>query len=837
MIAGSQETAMSTTLCAMILQNSCADTDRLLHELRMAGYHVDWHRIATREDFLDHLSPNVEIILADYALPQFTALEALQILRQRGLATPLIVVTGGVSEQAAVECMKRGAFDYLLTDQLAQLGPAVTRAIHARKSRGRTQSTSTETQQRNRELTLLNQIIAASAASLEPQSVLSKACRELALAFGIPHAVAFLLNDRARTVTFVAEHAPSGASRLVNTITPIAGNPVFEHILSQRTPLVANDGPDDPRLESIREALLDRNMSSILVVPLTIRNKVMGGIGLQSAEPYSFTVQQVGLAWRVADQLSSGIARARLDKERRLLTAAIRQTADSVIITDVQGTIVYVNPGFEQITGYKRTDVIGRHSRLLKSGDQDQAFYRDLWQTLAAGKTWRGRFVDRKKDGTIFTVDSSIAPVRDETGQVVNYVDVQRDVTHELQLEEQYLQAQKMEVVGQLAGGIAHDFNNLLTAIKGYTGLTLGSLDSLRSGARSTLPGPGTTSLDAGDLDTMRVDLEGIDSATDQAAGLVRQLMAFSRKQVLQPQILDLNTVVTNARKMLRHLIGEDIDLITQLDPDLGHVKADPGQIEQVIMNLAVNARDAMTNGGAFTLETSSIELKEDDSQAYPDLEPGAYVLLSASDTGTGMDREVLAHIFEPFFTTKEAGKGTGLGLATVHGIVSQTGGHIEVSSTVGVGTTFRIYLPCSAEKVSAAPQDTSILALPTGCETILVVEDEESVRDLTVRVLEQQGYTVLAAGHPKEALRWSEQHRKPIHLLLTDVIMPGMNGTGLARALTSSRPGLKILYVSGYTADAIARRVVLAPDVAFLQKPFTARALAREVRQLLDAP
>ena len=828
---------MSTTLCAMILQDGHADVDRILHELRLAGYDVDWQRIATREDFLAHLSPAVEVILADYALPRFTALEALQILKQRSLATPLIVVTGGVSEQAAVECMKRGAFDYLLTDQLAQLGPTVTRAVRARESRGRTQSTRTETQQRNRELTLLNQIIAASAASLEPHSVLGKACRELALAFGVPHAIAFLFDDRARTATFVAEHTPSGAARLVDTTAPVADNPVFEHILSQRTPLVANDGPDDPRLESIRDALVERNTSSILVVPLTIKNKVMGGIGLRSVEPYSFTVQQVGLAWRVADQLSSGIARARLDKERRLLTAAIRQTADSVIITDVQGTIVYVNPGFEQITGYSRADVFGRNPRLLKSGEQDQAFYQDLWKTLAAGKTWRGRFVDRKKDGTVFTVDSSIAPVRDERGQIVNYVDVQRDVTHELQLEEQYLQAQKMEVVGQLAGGIAHDFNNLLTAIKGYTGLTLSTLHDLRSNVRSTSPDPGTAVLNAGDLDTMRVDLEGIDSATDQAAGLVRQLMAFSRKQVLRPQILDLNNVVTHSRKMLRHLIGEDIDLVTQLDPDPGHVKADPGQIEQVIMNLAVNARDAMPNGGTFTLETYTLEPDRDDAQAHPDLEPRVYVLLSISDTGTGMDKEVLAHLFEPFFTTKEAGKGTGLGLATVHGIVSQTGGHIEVSSKLGVGTTFKIYLPCVAAEISATPQDTSAEALPTGCETILVVEDEESVRDLTVRVLEQQGYTVLAAGHPKEALRWSEQHRTQIHLLVTDVIMPGMNGTELARALASSRSGLKILYVSGYTADAIAQRFVLDPDIAFLQKPFTARAMAREVRRLLDAP
>jgi PAS domain S-box-containing protein len=828
---------MSTALRALILEDKQSDVELILYELRRSGFELEWEHVETEADYLDRLDTAIDVILADFTLPQFDALRALQLLQERNLDIPFIVVTGSVSEEAAVECMKRGASDYLLKDRLARLGPAVEQALHAKTLRDESRLTAEQIQRRNRELTLLLQIVAASAASPEPESVLDTACRELALAFGIPHAAAFLFDEKSQTATFVAEHVPPGWDRLIDAMLPVANSPLFEHILSHKSPLVASDGPNDPRLAPIRELLIQSNTASLLVLPLTIDNRVMGGIELRSVEPYRFSVQQVALAWRVADQLSGAIARVRLDQERRLLTAAIEQAAESVIITDTEGTIVYVNPGFEQITGYSRAEAVGQNPRILKSGEQAASFYQDLWASLKAGQSWRGRFVNKTKDGTLCTVDSSIAPVRDENGRIVNYVDVQRDVTHELQLEERYLQAQKMEAVGRLASGIAHDFNNLLTAIKGYTGLLLTSIEE---GTATQPPSSLTEERDGQDaLDTasMRADLEEIDRATEHAASLIRRLMAFSRKQVLQPQVLDLNAVVANAERMLRRLIGEDIELVVSPSKDLGKVEADPGQIEQIIMNLAINARDAMPHGGKLILETANVVLGKDRGEGQTECEPGAYVCLAVSDTGTGMDEKVRSHLFEPFFTTKEVGKGTGLGLSTVRGIVTQSGGNIKVHSEVGTGTTFKIYLPQVMQDTSSDAEKPTSGTLASGQETILVVEDEEFVRELTMRILEQQGYSVLAASHPDEALQYSAQYDGPIHLLVTDVVMPEMGGRELASRLTASRPETKVLYVSGYTDDAIMRHGILDEDLAFLQKPFTLTTLSSKVRDVLDSP
>jgi PAS domain S-box-containing protein len=828
---------MPTALRTLLLEDRQSDVELMLYELHRAGFEPEWWHANTEDSYVDLLSKDLDVILADYTLPQFDALHALQLLQERHLDIPFIVVTGSISEEAAVECMKLGASDYLLKDRLARLGPAVTQALEAKKLRDERRLAAEQIQQRNRELTLLLQIVAASAASLEPENVLETACRELALAFGVPHAAAFLLDDDGKIAAFVAEHVPPGWKRLIGTELAVAGNPLFRHILSRKSPLVANDGPNDPRLAPIRDTLIESNLSSMLIVPLTIENRVMGGVWLRSIEPYRFSVQQVALAWRVADQLSGAIARARLDKQHRLLTAAIEQAAESVIITDTEGTIVYVNPGFEQTTGYRRSEAIGENPRILKSGEQDATFYRDLWATLKAGRKWRGRVINKRKDGMLCTVDSSIAPVRDENGKVVNYVDVQRDVTHELELENRYLRAQKMEAVGRLASGIAHDFNNLLTAIKGYTGLLLNTLDQVASTGSPASPAVQAAGQNQLDLASIQEDLEEIDRATEHAAGLIRRLMAFGRKQVLQPQVLDLNDVVTNTEKMLRRLIGEDVDLVVNLAPDLDRIEADPGQMEQIIMNLAINARDAMPNGGQLVLETCNVSLDEPKRSTTPEVRPGAYVVMAVTDTGSGMDQEILSHLFEPFFTTKEVGKGTGLGLATVHRIVTQVGGGIDVRSKVGSGTTFRIYLPRAMLKTSLDTQAQPASSVPPGHETILVVEDEDFVRDLTARILRQNGYTVLTASRPDEALQTSAQHAGPIHLLVTDVVMPEMGGRDLAKRLTLGHPETKVLYVSGYTDDAVVQHGILDEDLAFLQKPYTVASLSDKVRSVLDTP
>jgi signal transduction histidine kinase/ActR/RegA family two-component response regulator len=373
----------------------------------------------------------------------------------------------------------------------------------------------------------------------------------------------------------------------------------------------------------------------------------------------------------------------------------------------------------------------------------------------------------------------------------------------------------RLAAIGRLAGGIAHDFNNLLTAILGYMELVLVRVRS---------------------QDPIYADLVEVKESAQRAAALVGQLLAFSRKQVLQPKVLDLNAVIGNMENMMRRLIGEDIELGVELAPRLGRVMADPGQIEQVILNLVVNARDAMPLGGRLSVSTAMVTLGDAYAQLHADVEPGSYIMLTVSDTGTGMSDEVKAHIFEPFFTTKETSKGTGLGLATVHGVVKQSGGHVEVQSEMGKGSTFRVYLPHTEGVEDVSRDDGPSVARPRGTETILLVEDEEMVRRLALRILEQQGYTVFAASHPEDAVLFSDEHAETIDLLVTDVVMPGMGGRDLAERIVASRPGIKVLYVSGYTDDAISQHGVSDSVADLLQKPFTPSILAQKVREVLDA-
>lgn len=383
------------------------------------------------------------------------------------------------------------------------------------------------------------------------------------------------------------------------------------------------------------------------------------------------------------------------------------------------------------------------------------------------------------------------------------------------QSEERLRQAQKMEAVGQLAGGVAHDFNNMLTAITGYSELILGRLPRDHEITRQ---------------------IQQIRRAADRATSLTRQLLAFSRKQGLQPRVFDLNEVVTEAHGMLRRLIGEDIEIAYNTYPDLGLVRADPCQVEQVVINLAVNARDAMPTGGTLTIETSNVELDATCAQSHPDVAPGRYVLVAVTDTGTGMDAATLSRIFEPFYTTKDKGKGTGLGLSTVHGIVKQSGGHISVSSELGRGSTFKVYLPRVQALPERVPCTSSQRALARrGAETILVVEDDEFVREIISEVLNNCGYEVMIATRGMEAIQLVEQHRGPIHLLLTDVVLPQMSGPQIAERVTAIRPEIRVLFMSGYPEEAIVHRRVLDPGTAFVHKPFTSGALAREVRAMLD--
>ncbi|MBI5602553.1 MAG: PAS domain S-box protein [Deltaproteobacteria bacterium] len=506
--------------------------------------------------------------------------------------------------------------------------------------------------------------------------------------------------------------------------------------------------------------------------------------------------------------------RKQAEAERERLMAAIEQAGENVFITDPEGTIQYVNPAFETVTGYTREEALGRNPRLLKSGQQDEVFYRELWETISAGRTWKGRMINRRKDGKLYTEEATISPVRDEDGRIVNYVAVKRDITEHLRLADQLQQAQKMESVGRLAGGVAHDFNNLLTAIIGNAQIVL---------------------LGIGKDETFCDGLNEIVAAGEKAALLTRQLLAFSRKQVFRPEVINLNEVVPDIEKMLRRLIGEDIELETILATDLGQVEVDAMQIEQVIINLAVNARDAMPRGGKLIIETANVELDEEYAANHISVTPGPYVVLSIGDNGIGMTREVQDQIFDPFFTTKEKGKGTGLGLSTVYGIVKQSKGNIWVYSEIGKGTIFKVYLPRVDKEEEKEKGERIKDEVRGGSETVLVVEDEESVRNLIVMVLERFGYRVLTAGNGQEALEIFEGPENSIDLLLTDVIMPRMGGRELAERLEGLQPDLKVLFMSGYTDNAIVHHGILDKGIAFIQKPFRPEDLARKVREVLE--
>ena len=598
-----------------------------------------------------------------------------------------------------------------------------------------------------------------------------------------------------------------------------ADYPAYFAALDAMRVIDAADARTDPRTSEFTENYLaPLGITSMMDAPIHVGAVVDGVICREHVgEPRRWTGDEVTFGVAVANLTSLAVAgwqQRMADTTARLQVAALNAAANAMVITSRDGSVEWVNPAFTKATGYTLDEAVGRNPRdLVKSGLHDSAHYRQLWDALLAGRVWRGEMTNRRKDGSLYPVELTITPIPDEDGAIGHFIAVQRDLTEEKRLEAQFLQAQKMEVVGRLAGGIAHDFNNLLTVINGTADIAAMGLDRDHP---------------------LRADLEQIQQAGRRAASLTRQLLTFSRRQVVSAEVIDLGRMVADWRGMLQRLVGETVTLDVSVGPDTGKVKADPGQIEQVIMNLAVNARDAMPDGGRLTIETRAVDLDDAFAATHLGVKPGPYAVLIVSDTGVGMDADTKARIFEPFFTTKEPGKGTGLGLATAFGIIQSAGGSIWVYSEPGRGSTFKIYLP----RVAGAERRAEVRpkALVRGDETVALVEDEGPLRSLASRILTSAGYKVLAAPTPTDALHLVQSHQGPLHLLFTDVVLPGMNGRELASRMLSLRPHIAVLFTSGYTDDEILRHGVLDRATHFISKPYTAADLTHMVRHVLDA-
>ncbi len=508
--------------------------------------------------------------------------------------------------------------------------------------------------------------------------------------------------------------------------------------------------------------------------------------------------------------------RRRAEHAIRLLSLVVEQAPLSIVITDAEGNVEYVNPYFTVATGFSAAEVLGQNPRMLKSGSQSLEFYAGLWKTIKDGHEWRGVFENRRKSGERFSEQTVIAPVKDPVGKVTHFVAIKEDISERLRLEEQLRQSQKMDAIGRLAGGVAHDFNNLLTIIQ------------LEASTLSSIPGLPAEAAEG---------IAQINAATTRATTLTRQLLAFSRHQKKQEQTVHLGELVDNLTKLLRRILGENIELATRNDPTPVVVRADPGMIEQALLNLAVNARDAMPGGGRLDVKVDMALIDTAYVDHHPGASPGYRAHIQVSDTGTGIAPEHLARVFEPFFTTKAAGQGTGLGLATVYGVIKQHHGWVTIDSEVGRGTSFHLFLPAISPNELEAGDEMPAPPLPLGRESVLMVEDDDQIRHLLEVALERQGYRVRAAHDAPAALAILAEGRFRPDLLLTDLVMPGgLNGVELATRVQATLPGIRILYMSGYPTDVVGQYLKRASQRNFIHKPFSVRGVLEAVRKRLDA-
>jgi PAS domain S-box-containing protein len=762
----------SDQLRILILEDMPMDAELMEYELGRASIPFTARRVDTREAFLAALAEFApDVILSDYTLPRFDGMTALALARERAPGTPLLIVTGSVNEETAVGCMKAGAADYLLKGNLSRIGPAIEAAL----ARQRLQA------ERKRSEAALRR----SQANLQAIFENSLQC--------------FVLVDRDGTVQAFNRTAYEWLVQLCGRELR-EGQRITEFLPgTSETLAAAQEGEVRRREWALPDVTGELRWFETSDVPIVDDGGQVIGVCLSAVN--------IDERKRAEHTLRDSEARYR---------DLFDNASDLVCMTDLDGSFRYVNRAWHQATGYADEE-LGR-MRLADLVPPDQfSILADAYARVLAGETVSHldlTFLTR--DGNAVAVEGSASSVI-KNGQPVMVRGIWRDATERKRVEEQLRRAERMQAAGQLAGGVAHEVNNMMTGVIGFGSFLLRSLD------------PG---------DARRADVEEIMKAGNRAADVTRQLLAFTRQQFRRPEILEINQVVSGVERMLRRSLNEGHELVLRLAGDAGRVRMDRGQLEQVLVNLVLNARDAMADSGCITIETGPVLIDGDYAHRHElvTVPNGSYVLLAVSDTGTGMTPDVQARMFEPFFTTKPVGQGTGLGLSTVYGIVKQSDGFIWAYSEPGVGTTFKIYVPEAARLIAAAfPPPGSNGDLRGGGETILVVEDEEMVRGLAVRCLADQGYRVVEARTSGEALAYVESNPGGVDLVLSDVVMPVMNGRELSQRLLRVAPTLPVLFMSGYTGEDVVQRGLLDAGAPFEQKPFSPESLARKVREMLN--
>ena len=766
---------MKEKLRILLLEDLPTDAELVVDELELSGLDFIYEVVENEKDFarlLENFSP--DIVLSDYSLPTFNGMAALALVKERFPHIPVIMVTASINEETAVSCMRAGAADYILKDKMKRLGMAVRTVLENQQLKLQKQQAEHELQESGRYYRALLNQMNEHVVVVEKNFVLSDVNET------------FLRQRGYKRDEVIGKHC---YSILRHNEKPCCND--GESCVLQK---VFQSGKPERSLRQQTSKSGKKKWYNISLSPMT---------------------NSVGEVTAVIESSLDVTELIEAQEEIQKLSTAIEQSPVSVVLTDIKGNIEYVNPHFSKVTGYSREEALGQNPRVLKSGDQEPELYKKLWETITKGNVWHGEFHNKKKDGTLFWEDATIGPIMNDQNVITNYLAVKEDITEKKRLNRELAQAQKMEAVGRLAGGIAHDFNNLLTVINGYSEIMLSKV-----GRESSI----TTYIDQ------------IAQAGKKAGSLTQQLLAFSSKQMMQPKVLNPNQTMRDIVKLLKRLIGENINLQLRLTEDLPAIEADPSQLDQIILNLAVNARDAMPDGGDLLIETKTAPINSKAQAAGMNKKQGSpCVQISVSDSGIGMDEATLAKIFEPFFTTKEKGKGTGLGMATVYGIVNQNGWHIEVSSTPNKGSAFHIYIP-PTEKLAMPNIPHPVGSSTNGSETILFAEDDSQVRAFVTRILEQAGYTVLQASEGEQAIALANEKSLEIDLLLSDVVMPNMGGKKLAELLKQKIPDLKIIYISGYAGETISQTGVLNNETIFMQKPFSSNELLQLLRTTLDS-